>query len=151
MAFYRVLAGGSVMHRRLPADLDQRRPPWPSNVSPTCPGQQTFDAVADELGPPPGVQPGVGVSGERATRSLRVASRAVSICSVRATWLTHAEISVSAGRMERSEVVTAVAAGGGAAARPASTTATELVADAPATVPLVDAAALGELVEGVVG
>ena len=87
MAFYRVRSRWRQRHRRRPAaaaTVDRgagRRCAVERQSGRTV--QQTFDAVADQLGPPPVVQPGVGSSPtSRATRSLRVASRAVSMLLV---------------------------------------------------------------------
>ena len=50
-----------------------------------------------------------------------MASIAVSIRASRATWLTHADTSVIAGRIERSSSSTPFGTAGGAASRPAAT------------------------------
>ena len=65
----------------------------------------------------------------------------------RATWLTHADTSVTAGRLRGRARRPASGTGGGRRALPAATAARISPADAAAAVPLVDAAGLGQLLD----
>ena len=148
MAFYRVVAGGSVIAPVRSATSIRRRSAVPVERQSDRPGQQTFDPVPDQLGPPAGVQPGVGVAGRagRRDRSASPAGRCRS-ARVRATWLTHAEISVSAGRSDRSRSSPPLPTFGGGGMLGRLDDGDELVGDPPAPVAIVDATALGELGE----
>ena len=67
--------------------------------------------------------------------------------SSRATWLTHADTSVTAGRCARSSSSPPCRTGGGAACLAGGDGGEQLAADPAPTVALVDAAGLGQLVE----
>ena len=94
-------------------DVDQAQAALAVERQCGVPVHQAGDAVAEQFGPPAVGQAGVGSPRSTATRSARVASSAVSIRASRATWLTHADTSVTAGRFERSSSSTASGTGGG--------------------------------------
>ena len=71
----------------------------------------------------------------------------VSMRSSLATWLTHAEISATAGRRARSTSSPPPVTGGGAALLTALHRRQDLAGDPTLTVAVIDAAALGQLVE----